>query len=103
MKSQLSYLLLGPLTPQKEQPKHHAASVLHVSTQPVQEMGVFWTMESKAISPTSVDRDKEFMAEYQRTCIIHEADGSHTARFPWKPNHPPLPTNLTLCGKERRY
>ena len=37
----------------------------------------------------------------QLTQIRHsQADGSSMARFPWKPNHPPLPTNGTLC--ERR-
>ena len=42
------------------------------------------------------------MTEYQRTCITREADGSYTARFPWKPNHSPLPTNLTLCEGRTR-
>ena len=59
-------------------------------------------MESTAISSTSVDPDKKFMTEYQRTCITHEADGSYTAQFPWKTNHSPLPTNLTLCGGRTR-
>ena len=59
-------------------------------------------MESAAISPTSVNPDKEFMTEYQRTCITQETDGSYTARFPWKPNHPPLPSNFTLCEGRTR-
>ena len=102
MKSRLGYLLSGPLTPPKEQSKHHAANVLDVSTQPMQDTELFWTMESTAISPTSIDPDKKFTVEYQRTCITHEADGSYTARFPWKPNHLPLPTNLTLCKSRTR-
>ena len=59
-------------------------------------------MESTAISSTLVDPDKKFMTEYQRMCITREADGSYTARFPWKPNHSPLPTNLTLCEGRTR-
>ena len=68
----------------------------------MQDTELFWTMESTAISPTSIDPDKEFTVEYQRTCITCEADGSYTARFPWKPNHLPLPTNLTLCKRRTR-
>ena len=57
-------------------------------------------MDFTAASPASVDSDKAFMIEYQSTCINRQADGSFMARFPWKPNRPPLPTNGTLC--ERR-
>ena len=101
MKSRLGYLLSGPLTPPRKQSEHHAASILHVSTQPVQDTELFWTT---AFSSTcmSIDPDMEFLAEYQRTCITSEADGSYTAQFPWKPNHSPLPTNLTLCEKRTR-
>ena len=102
MKSTLGYLLSGPLTPPKEQCKHYAAGVLHVSTQPMQDTELFWTMESTAISPTSTDQNKDFTVEHQSTCITREADGSYTARFPWKPNHLPLPTNLTLCKRRTR-
>ena len=102
MKSKLGYLLSGPLIPPREQHRQRVATILHVSTEPVQDAELFWTMESTAISSTSVDPDKKFMTEYQRTCITREADGSYTARFPWKPNHSPLPTNLILCGGRTR-
>ena len=102
MKSKLGYILSGPLIPPREQHRQRVATILHVSTEPVQDAELFWTMESTAISSTSVDPDKKFMTEYQRTCITREADGSYTARFPWKPNHSPLPTNLTLCGGRTR-
>ena len=103
IKSRLGYLLSGPLTPRREQSKHYAASVLHVSTQPVVDTQLFWTMESTATLPTTINPDKEFIKEYQRTYITREADGSYTAQFPWKPNHPPLPTNLTLCEIRTRH
>ena len=99
MKSRLGYLLSGPLLPPSKQHRKHGATILHVSTEPAQVAELFWTMESTAISSTSVDPD---MTEYQRTYITHEADGSYTARFPWKPNHSPLPTNLTLCEGRTR-
>ena len=101
MKSKLGYLLSGPLIPPREQQRHHAASILHISTEPVQDAELFWTMESTAVSSTSVDPDKKFMTEYQRTCITHEADGSYTARFAWKPNHPPYQL-ISHCVKVYR-
>ena len=102
MKSRLGYLLSGPFTPPRKQSKHQAASVLHVSVQPLHSTELFWTMESTAISLASMDPDKQFLAEYQRTCITRESDGSYTARFPWKPNHAPLPTNFTVCERRTR-
>ena len=104
MKSRLGYQLskLGPLIPPREQHRKCVATILHVSTEPVQDAELFWTMESTAISSTSVDPEKKFMTEYQRMSITREADGSYMARFPWKPNHSPLPTNLTLCEGRTR-
>ena len=98
----VGYLLSGPLIPPKEQHRHHAATILHISTEPVQEAELFWTMESTAVSSTSVDPEKKFMTEYQRTYVTCEANGSYAAWFPWKPNHSPLPTNLTLCEGRTR-
>ena len=102
MKSKLGYLLSGPLTLSTKQSENHAASVLHISTQSVQQSNLFWNMESTATSPASVDSDKAFMTEYQSTCISRQVDGSYMAQFPWKPNHPPLSTNRTLCEKRTR-
>ena len=102
VKSKLGYLLSGPLVPPKRHCKQLVATVLHVSEQLVQDTELFWTTESATISPTLVNPDKEFMTEYQRTCIRQETNGSYTARFPWKPNHPPLPSNLTLCEERTR-
>ena len=59
-------------------------------------------MESTATSPASADSHKAFITEYQSTCISRQADGSYVARFLWKPNHPPLPINRTLCEKRTR-
>ena len=99
VKSKLGYLLSGPLV---SSTKQQAATVFHVSEQPVLDAELFWTMESAAISPSLIDPDKKFMTEYQKKCITQETDGSYTARFPWKPNHPPLPSNLTLCEGRTR-
>ena len=36
---------------------------------------------------------------YIDSCILRNNDGSYTARFPWKKNHPSLPTNRSICEK----
>ena len=82
VKSKLGYLLSGPLVPPKRHCKQLVATVLHASEQLVQDTELFWTTESATISPTLVNPDKEFMTEYQRTCIRQETNGSYTARFP---------------------
>ena len=98
VKSKLGYLLSGPLVLPKTYCKQLVATVLHVFEQLVQDTELFWTTESAAISPTSVNPDKEFMTEYQRTCITEETDGSYTAWFPWKPR-----SKVTShCAKEEQ-
>ena len=98
VKSKLDYLLSGPLVLPKTYCKQLVATVLHVFEQLVQDTELFWTTESAAISPTSVNPDKEFMTEYQRTCITEETDGSYTAWFPWKPR-----SKVTShCAKEEQ-
>jgi len=64
VKSKLGYLLSGALTPSTRQSENHATSILHISTQPVQEDSVFWNMESTAASPASVDSDKAFTSRW---------------------------------------
>ena len=34
--------------------------------------------------------------------ITRLPDGIYTAKFPWKPNHPPLSTNFALCERRTR-
>ena len=96
MKSRLGYLLSGLFMSPRKQSK----CLLHVSTQPVHNVEQFCTIESAAISPTLVDPYKEFLADYQWTCITQEPDGPYTVPIPWKCNCTPLPTNLLLY--ERR-
>ena len=101
MKSKLGYLLSGPLTPPHQCLENSKTSVFHISAHS-EQTDVFWNIESVATSPDPIDPHKTVMAEYQKTCVSREADGSYTARFPWKLNHPTLPTNLTLCEKRTR-
>ena len=39
---------------------------------------------------------------YQRDCISRDKDDSYIVRFRWKPNHPILTPNLTVCEYQTR-
>ena len=34
-----------------------------------------------------------FLQEYLRDSVTRQSDGTYLVKFPWKPNHPVLPTN----------
>ena len=36
------------------------------------------------------------------TKITCQQDGSYSLKFPWKENHPPLPTNYNVCSRRTR-
>ena len=59
----------------------------------------FWNAESTgSINPKEIDTS--FLLQYQKSSISREPDGGYTAKFPWKYDHDPLPTNYAIC--ERR-
>ena len=91
MKSKLGYLLSGPLITEK-QTEQFTANILNISTQPVREAELFWSVEYTAISPQQANPDKEFMAIYRRTNITRQLDGLETV----------LPTNFTMCDKRTK-
>ena len=37
-----------------------------------------------------------------QSSIICQSDGSYNLRFPWKEDHPPLPSNFSVCEKRLR-
>ena len=64
----------------------------------------FWEIESAGIENNSVAKSKvaqDEMNTYQTTCITFEND-KYTARFPWKQNHPELPSNEAIAKKRTR-
>ena len=63
----------------------------------------FWNLESLGITDKDSPVDEtRFIREYQQTTISREQNGSYTAKFPWKKDHPPLPTNHIVCEKRTR-
>lgn len=49
----------------------------------------FWSLESLGITqPTSINDKSNLSRKYQQSAISLEDDGSYTAKFPWKDDHP---------------
>ena len=96
--SKLGYLLSGPLTP-----KYTVGTInsLHVAAQHDagdHQLDKFWNIEATGVTPTQdYNIDARFLESYSQTCILRLLDGSYCATFPWKQNHPTLPTNFDNC------
>ena len=103
VESRLGYLLSGPL--------HLSQSV---STSSVQistlscligdtDYSTFQKVESMGtVATTQKNADKEFLKDYLATKVSKQIDGSYALKFPWKRNHPPLPSNYTICARRTR-
>ena len=59
----------------------------------------FWQIESTTVKQNS---DREFLQQYLNSNIIVQPDRMHSLKFPLKTNHPPLPTNYTICGRHTK-
>ena len=102
VQSKLGYLLSGPLPIHSH---NSTVSLFHVSTQPtknVPNIERFWNVEAAGTpSTTKEDPDKHFLRSYMESSINCQPDGSYSLKFPWKDNHPPLPSNYSVCEKEQ--
>ena len=102
VQSRLGYLLSGPLKSKRVQ--NDVTSILHLAASTNEEFHLqrFWSLESMGIFPQIDPPEKEFLKSYQATSITRSDDGAYTAGFPWKEEHPPLPTNFNVCEKRTR-
>ena len=100
VKSKIGYLLSGPMPHMSDSP----AAVLHTNILHVDSTELkFWTLESTGISPKTDNSNADSVIQsYINLNVSRLPDGSYTTKFPWKPNHPPLPTNYTLCERRTR-
>ena len=100
--SKLGYLLSGPI-PIKNPSQPITTNLVYMVTTHKQEendLKNLWSVESIGISSaTSIDPAEQFFQNYSSSSISRCANGSYMARFPWKDNHPPLPTNFNICKK----
>ena len=105
MQSKLGYLLSGPVA-STSNTRNYPTNMLNVMLSHREEddrIERFWNLETLGITePDPHIEENSFIHEYQQTSISRERDGSYTARFPWKKDHPPLPTNNIVCEKRTR-
>jgi len=99
--SKIGYLLSGPVS--HTQSLNVVTSSLHVSTQDSEPCDIqqFWDIETTGTTAEN-NSDKHFLEEYSQHSITRLSDGSYCAKFPWKENHPQLPTNSAICRKRAR-
>ena len=103
MESKLGYLLSRPLPIQSEHPITHSYTTLAVNF----EFSDYAENPSSMI-PTLLEHEfnalsqEPFMEAYQRDHISWDKDGYYVVRFPWRPNHPPLPSNKAICEWQTR-
>ena len=106
MQSKLEYLLSGRVTSTTNTINpNYPTNMLNVLQfhQEDDQIERFWNLESLGITDKDSPVDEtRFIREYQQTAISREQNGSYTAKFPWKKDHPPLPTNHVVCEKRTR-
>ena len=103
VQSKLGYLLSGPLV--LPTLSITSTSALHVSSMQIDQdvNPEFWMMESTGVTQqTAEESDKQFLDNYQRASIRREDDGAYCVKFSWKQEHPPLPSNYTVCKTKIR-
>ena len=99
VKSRLGYLLSGPLL----QPSA-AVNLVYINFTAVdfQNLDTFWKLESSGTSPSTVDSGDNFLKTYMQTSIACQPNGALSLKFPWKEDHPFLPSNFSICAKRTR-
>ena len=103
MQSKLGYLLSGPLPLPVQS---NVTGVLHACTTQVLDLSDIDESVPVPRPNSSLQFASQpsavFMKAYQRDCISRDKDGSYIVGFPWKLDHPILPTNLTICERQAR-
>ena len=102
VQSKLGYLLSGPLS---TSPRSATAGLFHVSMLSIKEVPnieQFWNVEAAGTTPSKEEPGKQFLRSYIQFSITCQPDGSYSLRFPWRENHPPLPSNYSVCERRTR-
>ena len=97
VQSKLGYLLSGPLQPVSTD--SHTANVLMVTSSSGTDFDLerFWNLEAVGVSMTTESSKQNTLKQYISSCVTRANDGAYIARFPWKPNHPTLPSNAAVA------
>ena len=103
--SKLGYLLSGPIhqaTLQRTTANAFHIAVMNLSIEDPNPQQ-FWSLEETGtVQHTTQGVDRDFLYQYQTNNISQAKDGTYTARFPWKSDHPHLPSNFAVCEKRTR-
>ena len=102
VESRLGYLLSEPLSTCSQNPTARLLQVSALCCTEVPSTEKFWNVEAAGITQLKGDLDKQFLRSYTESSVICQADGSYNLRFPWKEDHPPLPSNYSVCEKRVR-
>ena len=102
VKSKLGYLLSGPLPlPKTTTNTSFHVSILSCTTENTDHTS-FWQVESTGTTPISQNPDAKYLQQYMDTHISSQPGGAYSLKFPWKNNHPPLPSNYAVCARRTR-
>ena len=103
VESKLGYLLSGPLPTLPQSLTLHSFHVSQLSIMEAPNIEQFWNVEAAGTAPSKEkDPGKQFLRSYIQSSITCQPDGSYNLRFPWKQNHPPLPSNYNVCERRIR-
>ena len=104
--SKLGYLVSEPLQTDIVHPADTVVNLLKTlsSTREAEfDLQQFSSLEFLGISPpTDKDEHELFLQDYQGSSTTRNSDGSYSAKFPWKEDSPPLPTNYGNCIRRTR-
>jgi len=96
VQSKLGYLLSGPLyghtTTSMPSGVYHFSSVSLHDSPDITPSGEVWEADFVTTNQSST-----FLQDYIRDSVTRQNDGTYLVKFPWKPDHPVLPTNKSTC------
>ena len=100
VQSRLGYLLSGPLY---NYTTSITSCVFHFSSTSLYDSSDVTLSED--VWETDLVQNKQsftFLQEYLRDSVTRQRDGTYLVKFPWKPDHPVLPTNKSTCERRVR-
>ena len=100
VESKIGYLLLGLLSPHAND---ETIEALHVGISPLptsDNSKQFWNVDLTSKLPSCSSELR--IAEYIDYSVHRQPDGLCVVKFPWKPNHPYLPSNRGICKSRTR-
>ncbi|XP_071171156.1 uncharacterized protein [Mytilus edulis] len=107
VQSKVGYLLSGPIQLNTNSNNQSTSSIMNILIpHRLEECEIhkFWEIESigtETDSEVKAKTDLQEMTTYQEN-NIHLKDNRYIAKFPWKPEHPELPSN-EMIARKRAY